>query len=208
MGVVEDGKYQTLTEDPTNAVFFPSTQAYNGSTIVLARAALPEAALAAQMRDAIAALDSHLPLYSVGAARDLQQLAFLPSRAAVSALAVFGVLALALAVTGIYGLAAYAVSRRVREIGIRVAVGAGPRDVLGCVLRRMGWLVAIGSAAGLVLAWLAGRVLAAVVYQASSHDPLVLGATAATLAAAGLAASVGPARRALRIEPSRALRCD
>lgn len=208
VGVVEDGKYQTLTEDPTNALFLPSTQVYSGTTIMLARSALPEAAMAVQMRDAIAPLDPHLPLYGMGPAREMQQLAFLPSRAAVSALTVFGVLALALAVTGIYGLTAYAVSRRVREIGIRVAIGAGPRDVLGCVLRRMGWLVAIGSAAGLVLAWLAGRVLAAVVYQASSHDPLVLGATAATLAAAGLAASVGPARRALRIEPARALRCD
>jgi predicted permease len=208
VGVVEDGKYQSLTEDPTNAVFFPSTQSYRGTTILLARSVLPETALAAEMREAIAPLDAHLPLYSVGAARDLLQLAFLPSRAAVSALTVFGVLALALAVTGIYGLSAYSVSRRVREIGIRVAIGAAPRDVLACVLRRMGWLVAIGSAAGLLLAWLAGSVLAAVVYHASSHDPLVLGATAATLAAAGLGAAVGPARRALRIEPSRALRCE
>jgi predicted permease len=208
VGVVEDGKYQTLTEDPTDAVFFASTQNYNGTTLVLARSALPEAALAAEMREAIQPLDPHLPLYSVGAMRDLQQLAFLPSRAAVSALSGFGLLALALSITGIYGLAAYSVSRRVREIGIRVAVGAGPRQVLGCVLRRMGWLVAIGSLAGLALAWLAGSLLAAVVYQASSHDPLVLSATAATLAAAALAASLGPARRALRIEPTRALRHD
>jgi predicted permease len=208
VGVVEDGKYQTLTEDPSGALFWPSPQVYNGTTLVLAHSSLPEAALASEMRDAIAPLDPHLPLYSVGAARQLLQLAFLPPRLAVGALTVFGVLALILAITGIYGLSAYSVSRRVREIGIRVAVGAGPRDVLACVLRRMGWLVAIGSCAGLALAWLAGKVLAAVVYQASSHDPLVLAATAATLAAAGLGASVGPARRALRIEPSRALRHD
>jgi len=208
VGVVEDGKYETLSEDPKGAIFWPSTQAYNGSTLILARSSLPEAALAAAMRDAITPLDPHLPLYSVGAASETQQLAFLPSRAAVGALTVFGALALTLAFTGIYGLSAYSVSRRVREIGIRVAVGAGPRDVLSCVLRRMGWLVTIGSCAGLVLAWLAGSVLAAVVYQASSHDPLVLATTAATLGAAGLAASIGPARRALRIEPSRALRHD
>jgi predicted permease len=208
VGVVEDGKYESLTEDPKGAIFWPSTQGYNGTTLVLARSSLPEAALAAEMREAVAPLDPHLPLYSVGAASQLLGLAFLPSRAAVGALTVFGVLALTLAITGIYGLSAYSVSRRVREIGIRVALGAGPRDVLACVLRRMGWLVAVGSLAGLVLAWLAGQVLAAVVYQASSHDPLVLGATAATLAAAGIAASVGPARRALSIEPSRALRCD
>jgi predicted permease len=208
VGVVEDGKYETLTETPIGAIFWPSMQAYNGSTLVLARSSLPEAALAAEMRDAVAPVDPHLPLYDVGAVADLQQLAFLPSRAAVSALVVFGILALTLAITGIYGLSAYSVSRRVREIGIRIAVGAGPRDVLSCVLRRMGWLVAIGSFAGLMLAWLAGSVLAAVVYQASSHDPLVLAASAATLAAAGLGAAIGPARRALRIEPSRALRHD
>jgi predicted permease len=208
VGVVEDGKYQTLTEDPAGAIFWPSTQSYSGTTLVLARSSLPEPALAAAMREAVAPLDPHLPLYDVGSAREMQQLAFLPSRAAVSALTVFGALALILAITGIYGLSAYSVSRRVREIGIRVAVGAGPREVLSCVLRRMGWLVAIGSFAGLVLAWLAGQVLAAVVYHATSHDPLVLGATAATLAVAGLGASVGPARRALHIEPSRALRHD
>ena len=208
VGVVEDGKYETLTENPDGAIFWASTQTYMGTTLILARSALPEAALAAEMREAIAPLDPHLPLYSVGAASQLLGLAFLPSRAAVGALTVFGVLALALAITGIYGLAAYAVSRRVREIGIRVAVGAGPLEVLACVLRRMGLLVAIGSAAGLVLAWLAGSVLGSVVYQASSHDPLVLAATAVTLAAAGLGASVGPARRALSIEPSRALRHD
>jgi predicted permease len=208
VGVVEDGKYETLTEDPSGATFWCSTQHYMGTTVMLARSSLPEAALAAEMREAVAPLDPHMPLYSVGAARELLQLAFLPSRAAVGALTVFGVLALILAITGIYGLSTYSVSRRIREIGIRVAVGAGPRDVLACVLRRMGWLVAIGSCAGLALAWLAGQALAAVVYHASSHDPLVLAATAATLAVAGLGASVGPARRALSIEPSRALRHD
>jgi hypothetical protein len=208
VGVVEDGKYETLTEDPEGATFWCSTQHYMGTTVMLARSSLPEAALASEMREAVAPLDPHLPLYSVGGASELLQLAFLPSRAAVGALTVFGVLALTLAITGIYGLSAYSVSRRVREIGIRVAVGAGPRDVLVCVLRRMGWLVAIGSCAGLALAWLAGQALAAVVYHASSHDPLVLAATAVTLAAAGLAASIGPARRALRIEPSNALRCE
>jgi predicted permease len=208
VGVVEDGKYETLTEAPEGAIFWPSTQVYSGTTLVLARSLLPEGALAAQIRDAVAPLDPHLPLYSVGSASQLMGIAFLPSRAAVGALSVFGLLALTLAVTGIYGLSAYSVSRRVREIGIRVAVGAGPREVLACVLQRMGWLVAIGSLAGLVLAWLAGRVLAAVVYQASSHDPVILAATAATLAAAGLLASIGPARRALRIQPSGALRHD
>jgi predicted permease len=208
VGVVENGKYATLTEPLQPAVFQASTQSYDGTTMLLARSSLPEAVLAAEMRDAVSALDPHLPLYGVGSMSEVLKLAFLPSRAAVVALSAFGILALVLAITGIYGLAAYSVSRRVREIGIRVAVGASAGDVLRCVLRRMGWLVALGSAAGLVLAWVSGHVLAAVVYHASPHDPLVLGASALTLALAGVAASIGPARRALRIEPSKALRQD
>jgi predicted permease len=208
VGVVEDGKYETLTEDPKSAIFWPSPQDYTGTTLVLARSSLPEPALASQMRTAVAALDPHMPLYDIGSASELLQIAFLPSRAAVGALSVFGLLALVLAVTGIYGLVAHAVSRRVREIGIRVAVGAGPREVLACVLQRIGWLVAIGCGAGIALALLAGQVLSAVVYHASSRDPLVLGGTALTLAAAALLASLEPARRALRIQPARALRHD
>jgi macrolide transport system ATP-binding/permease protein len=206
VGVAEDGKYTSLTEDPAAALFRPSLQSYNGSTVLIARSSLPELALSSAMREAVAALDPHLPLYRVGGLGEMQRLVFLPSRAAVTALGSFALLALVLAITGIYGLSAYSVSRRVREIGIRVALGAPPRQVLACVLRRSAWLVLAGSCVGLALAWLSGRVLAHVVFQASARDPLVLIAAALTLAAAGLGASLGPARRALRIDSAAALR--
>jgi predicted permease len=206
VGVVEDGKYASLTEGPTAALFRPSLQSYNGATVLIARSSLPEPVLASAMREAVAALDPHLPLYRVGSLGEMQRLVFLPSRAAVMALSAFAVLALMLAITGIYGLSAYSVSRRVREIGIRVALGAPPRQVLACVLRRTAWLVLTGSCAGLALAWLASRILAHIVLQASSRDPLILIAAALTLAAAGLGASLGPARRALRIDSATALR--
>ncbi|HLH18451.1 MAG TPA: ABC transporter permease [Bryobacteraceae bacterium] len=208
VGVVENGKYNTITENQDSAVFTPAMQSYNGTTVVLARSALPEPVLAQEMRRAVAGLDPHLPLYGVGSMSESVGSAFFPSRAAVAALSAFGILALVLAITGIYGVAAYAVSRRVREIGIRVAVGAAPRQVLRCVMRRMAWIVAAGSCAGLALAWSASRVLAAVVYQASSRDPLILVAAALTLAAAAVAAAIGPARRALAISPAAALRQD
>ena len=206
VGVAEDGKYASLTEGPTAALFRPGLETYNGTTVLVGRSSLPEPVLASEMSQAVAALDPHLPLYRVGSLREMQRLAWVPSRAAVIALGAFGMLALTLAVTGIYGLSAYSVSRRVREIGIRVALGALPRQVLACVLRRLAWLVVAGSCAGLAVAWLASRVLAHIVYQASSHDPLILVAAALTLAAAGLGASLGPARRALRIDSASALR--
>ena len=158
------------------------------------------------MRRAVAALDPHLPLFGVTSVSEMMGLAFLPSRAAVAALSAFGILALTLAITGIYGLSAYSVSRRVREIGIRVALGAQSRQVLACVLRRLAWLVLAGSCTGLALAWLAARLLASIVYQASPRDPLILAATVLTLAVAGLCAAIGPARRALGIDPAGALR--
>jgi ABC-type antimicrobial peptide transport system permease subunit len=126
--------------------------------------------------------------------------------AAVVALGAFGVLALMLSITGIYGLAAYTVSRRVREIGIRVAIGARPAQVLRLIFARTGVLVAAGAAAGLALGMAGANVLASIVYQASPRDPVVIGAAVLAIAGVGLAAALGPARRALRINPVQALR--
>jgi predicted permease len=205
-GVVEDGKYTSLTEGPTAALFRPTLQSYDGTTVLVARSSLPEAVVASEMCQAVTALDPHLPLYGVGGLREMQRPVFLPSRTAVIALGGFGILALMLAITGIYGLSAYSVSRRVREIGIRVALGASPRQVLACVLRRIAWLVLAGSCVGLAVAWLASHILTDIVYEASSHDPLILVAATLTLAAAGLGAVLDPARRALRVDPATALR--
>jgi ABC-type antimicrobial peptide transport system permease subunit len=111
-----------------------------------------------------------------------------------------------LAATGIYGLVSYAVARRVHEIGVRVAIGAGPHDVLRLVLGKMMMLLLAGSAAGFVLALAAGQILATIVYQASPHDPLVLGAVWVTTVFLGVLSSWAPTRRALQIDPMAALR--
>jgi ABC-type antimicrobial peptide transport system permease subunit len=120
-------------------------------------------------------------------------------------LSAFGVLAMMLAATGIYGLVAYAVSRRVREIGIRMALGARPAQVLRLVLGKMAALLAAGSALGLVLALAAGQVLASIVYEASPRDPFVLLGVFGLMFILGIFSSWLPARRALRIEPKTAL---
>jgi ABC-type antimicrobial peptide transport system permease subunit len=172
----------------------------------LVRSALTEAETAEQMRKVIGDLDSRLPLYGVGSLTQMLGFAFFPSRAATVALSAFGVLAIMLAITGIYGLAAYAVSKRTRDIGIRIAVGAQSWQVLRSVLGRTMTLLSIGSSLGLVLGFAAGRVLSSVVYEASARDPLALIAVAAAMALIGLVATFAPARQALSVDPIRALR--
>ena len=206
VGMVQDGKYQSLTEDPRNALFRPMAQEYDEATVLLTRSPLPEAEMARALRRTVASLDPQLPFYALGSVRHMLDLAYLPARGATIALGAFGVLALMLAVTGIYGIAAYTVSRRVREIGIRVAVGARAGQVLRSVLGRTGVMLAAGSAAGLALGIVSARLLASIVFQASPRDPLVIGGVGATMAAAALVSAWIPARRAISIDPIRSLR--
>jgi ABC-type antimicrobial peptide transport system permease subunit len=206
IGVVETGKYTTLTERPRPALFRPASQSYNATTTLLVRSALPEAEMAGQLRKVIGELDSRLPLYGVGSLTQMLGFAFFPSRAATVALGAFGVLAIMLAITGIYGLAAYTVSKRTRDIGIRIAVGAQPWQMLRSVLGRTLMLLSIGSSLGLALGLAVGQILSSIVYEASARDPLVLAAVALTMAIIGLGAALAPARQALSIDPIRALR--
>jgi ABC-type antimicrobial peptide transport system permease subunit len=122
-------------------------------------------------------------------------------RMATLALGVLGAMGALLSITGIFGMAAYSVSKRLRELGIRVALGAQRKEVLQAALGRAFKLLAIGSAAGLVLGLLATRVLASVVYQATPRDPLVLTGVVVAMVLVGLLAASIPARRALSIDP-------
>ncbi len=132
--------------------------------------------------------------------------AMLPARAASIALGVLGGLGAMLSVTGIFGTAAYSVSKRLRELGIRVALGAQRKEVLRVALGRAFKLLAFGSTAGLLLGLLASRVLAFIVYQATPRDPLVLVGVVLSMALLGLLATWIPARRALSVDPVRLLR--
>lgn len=132
-------------------------------------------------------------------------LVYLPMHAAVIALAAFGLLAIMLSITGIYGLSAYTVSRRKREIGIRIAVGARPAQVLRAIFTRLTRLVIAGAVAGLVLGAAGANILASIVYQATSRDPVVIAGAAVSIGLVALAVALGPARRALRIDPAQVL---
>ena len=208
VGVVEDGKYQSLTESPRAAYFEPMLQNYNGTTIMLRRSALPSEQIVTGMRQAIGSLDPVLPLYGAGSVDRMLGFAMFPSRAAAAALTAFGILAVILAATGINGLVTYAVSKRQRELGIRMAMGASSGDILRAVLGRMTLLLAIGATVGLALAAAAGRVLATVVYQAAPDDPVVLTSVVVLFIGIAIVSCWAPARRSLRTEPMQALRPD
>ena len=208
IGLVEDGKYESLTESPKPAVFQPILERYNPTTTLIVKSSVPETQMVPEMRQAIARLDPHLPFFGTGSLEQMLGFAFFPTRAAAVALSAFGVLAIMLAATGIHGLVSYAVARRVREIGIRIAVGARPAQVIRLVLGRLMVLLIVGATLGLALALAAGQVLASIVYQASPRDPEVLAAVILTVALIGLLASWAPMRRALRVEPTVALRVE
>lgn len=205
IGVVEAGKYVTLSEDPTAVVYWPIAQRGNSDTVLLVRSHRNTAEMIPAVRNAIAGADPGLPVFSLTTWPDALSLATFPARAATVALGVLGALAMMLAITGIFGMASYSVSKRMRELGIRVALGAQNWHVLQAALGRAILLLGVGSAAGLVLGMAASRVLASIVYQASAADPWVIFAVVATMALIGVVSAAVPASRALSAEPAQLL---
>ncbi|MDE3150334.1 MAG: ABC transporter permease [Acidobacteriota bacterium] len=200
VGVVEDGKYRSLTEDQQPAMFFSFLQHESSSTWLVVRSNRDPAEIATALERTLQGLDSGLPLV-IGTWTEEMSTALFAARVATVALGVLGLLGAMLAVTGVFGMASYVVSKRLRELGIRVALGAGQREVLRASLGRAFRLLAIGSVAGLALGVLATRVLSYIVYQATPKDPLVLGGVIVAMLLLGLVAAWTPARRALAVDP-------
>ena len=205
VGMVEDGKYESLTENPTGALFFPLAQDDNSTITFIVRSTRPPAEINAALSSLISGIDSSLPLDLRTWEQGLT-LHLFPARAATVALTVMGLLAAMLAVTGTFGMAAYTVSKRLRELGIRVALGAHRTQVARAALGRPLLVLASGSFAGVVLGVLASRFLAYIVYEASPRDPLVLAGALASMILIGLIATWIPARRALSVNPAQLLR--
>ena len=205
VGIVEDGKYKTLSEDAQPAMFLPILQSPSSWTWMIVRANHNAQDLAPVLEQTLRGLDEALPLTINTWDKELGT-ALLPARAASIALGVLGGLGAMLSITGIFGMAAYSVSKRLRELGIRVALGAQRKEVLMAALGRAFKVLAFGSAVGLLLGILASRVLAFIVYQATPRDPLVLVGAVVSMAMLGLLATWIPARRAMSIDPVRLLR--
>jgi ABC-type antimicrobial peptide transport system permease subunit len=203
--VVEDGKYQTLTEDPKPAMFFSFLQHPASDTWLIVRSERDPQGIAAELQRSIHNLDPALPLEIRTWNSELDSALF-AARVATVSLGVLGLLGAMLAITGIFGMAAYTVSKRLRELGIRIALGADQRKVLGAALGRTFRLLAIGSIAGMILGVLATRVLSSIVYQATPKDPVILGGVILTMLCVGVVAALVPARRALAVDPMILLR--
>jgi predicted permease len=207
VGVVEDGKYMSLTETQQPAMFLPFLQSPAGPACLVVRSRRDPQQLAAAMRSKVHELDAGLPVDTQTWTQMLEVVLF-PARAATMALGVLGLMGAMLSITGIFGMAAYSVSKRLRELGIRMALGAPRKEVLHAALGLPFKLLAIGSAAGLALGLLATRVLAFIVYQATPRDPFVLAGVVVTMALLGLLATWIPAQRALSVNPLILLRED
>ena len=205
VGVVEDGKYQTLTEDQKPAMFFPFLQHVSSNTWLIVRSQRDPQEIAAALQRSMRGLDPALPLEIKTWNSELDSALF-AARVATVALGVLGLLGAMLAITGIFGMASYTVSKRFRELGIRIALGADQRKLLSAALGRTFRLLAIGSVAGLILGVLATRVLSSIVYQATPKDPLILGGVILTMLCVGIVAALIPARRALAVDPMILLR--
>src|SRR5581483_990637 len=188
VGVTEDGKYHDLTESPHAVAYVPASQSEQSAEVFVVRSRLAPSEMAPLLQRALSRIEPNVPISLRTWTDDLASELF-PARAATWALSVMGMLASMLAVTGLFGMAAYSVSRRSKELGIRMALGARAKHVMSAALGRPVVLLCVGSAVGLLAAIAATQLLARIVYRANPGDPAVLAGAVLIMALLGLAAS-------------------
>lgn len=209
VGIVQSGKYRSLNEPPKPFLYVSYQQgAWDLNLGVVMRGEGDPEALAAPLRQEIHRLDSAVELWAVIPYADFIQAAYLASRIASSFLAVLGFVALALSALGVYGIMAFSVQQRAHEIGVRMALGAGTKDIYRMVVGQGVRLTAIGGALGLIGALLASRWLSSFLYGISPFDPLIYAGVALGLGSVAMLACFLPAFRATRVDPVVALRCE
>jgi predicted permease len=206
VGMVGDGKYLAISEDPKPAVFYPISREASTLTALVVRPRSDTAGMSAAIRKMIRDLDPTIPIRESGEWNSQLSMSFFPAEVATIALGLFGAFGLLLSVAGTFGLASYTVSKRLRELGLRVALGAQGKQILSAALGRMLVLLAAGSGVGIALGVAASRVLSAIVFHATAQDPFVMAAVAITMVLTGSLSVAGPVRRALHIDPAKLLR--
>jgi putative ABC transport system permease protein len=211
VGLAKDSKYNFIGEDPTPNVYQPATQVYQPAVSLFVKAARPEAVLGT-VRGEVQQLDRNLPLTGVFTLSEIFDQSLWPPRMAAALLAIFAGLSLVLAVIGIYGVMAYSVTQRTRELGLRMALGASRRDVVQLVVWQGFRLTVLGVAIGLIAAVavtrLATAALSNLLFSVSATDIVTFVTVPVVLAIAALGASYIPALRATRIDPMVALRYE
>jgi len=208
VGVVETGKYVSLGEDPLDYMYFPYRTLFRSDMVLVARTGGDPQLLLQQVRDLVRTIDPDLPLYDLRTMEDHMGIALLPARIGGSVLGLFGLLGLLLAAGGIYGVMAYSVAQRRRELGIRVALGADRASVLRLVLGEGMKLALLGTLLGFGTAALASRLVRGLLYDVNPMDPVAFTVVPLTLIAVAALAVYVPARRAASVDPIRALKTD
>jgi putative ABC transport system permease protein len=208
VGIVGDVRHRSLAARPRSELYVPFRQYPHGGMTVVARASGDPAGLARMVKAEIYALDPNQPLNDLVTLPELLHGSVSPQRFNLLLLGGFAALALVLAAVGVYGVIAYSVGQRTREIGIRMALGAAGREIRRAVIGPAVGLAAIGVVLGSSAVWLLGGVLAPQLYEVSPHDPLTFATVAAILLLAAWAACAIPARRAGRLDPLVALRSE
>jgi predicted permease len=200
VGIAEDGKYKRIAEEPQPAIFEPMLQAPTSATWLVVRSNRDPQQIAATLDDTLRRLDAGLPFTIRTWNKELDGALF-ASRVVTVSLGILGGFGAMLAVTGIFGMASYSVSKRLKELGIRIALGAQRTQVVQAALGRAFRLLTVGSAAGLLLGIAASKTLALIAYQGTSHDPMVMVGAILAMMLLGLLATWIPALRALKVDP-------
>ena len=210
VGVARDGKYRILAEDPQPYFYVPLTQHFTAQRTLQIRSSMPPELLAPLVQHEIQALDASVPIEEIQTMKESLggTLGYFIFRLGASLAAAMGLLGLLLAIVGVYGVVSYAATQRTQELGVRMALGASPRQILALLLRQGAQLVAAGLLFGLVGAWALTRAMSHMLVGVSPSDPLTYLSVAALLSFITLLACWIPARRAMRIDPMVALRYE
>jgi predicted permease len=214
VGIVSQHRHEILTEEMPRRIYAPLAQAYNGGVTLQVRLNRNDRATVGAMiptiRQALSRVDPNMPILRIEPYENIveKDVGLWAVRFAAILFGIFGGIALLLAAVGVYGVKAYAVTRRTREIGIRMALGADRGDVFGLIMKQGALQTAFALGVGVLLALALGRVLAKMLYQVSPSDPVALVTASVLLGGAALLACFLPARRAMRVTPMTALRTE
>src|SRR6185503_2639345 len=207
VGVAEDGRYFWINENPLPVAFLPVKYSA-GMTTIVARGAMDPAALVGQLRTTVLQMDPALTVFYDGPLTRRVDFQLLPSRFLAASLGSFGVVAMLLVGAGLYGILAYAVTQRTKEIGIRMALGAAPSSVVRTMIARAATLAGVGIVIGVAGGLALGKLFSQVLYGINPYDPVTLCAAVGTMVLVGFLACWIPVRRATRVDPLTALRAE